>query len=103
VGRILRQAQNRFEPCLKSGGISLTLNLLHYSTQNQGHNIIDLRFIQRPALLDSMPPLNTSPATFGGGMLSDENRMPSHRCLSTTIFFKNQVQPWNLQIETRAL
>jgi len=32
-------------------------------------NIIDLRPFQRPALLDSVPLLNASPATGGGGML----------------------------------
>jgi len=57
----------------------------------------------KPALLDSMPLLNTSPATGGGCMLSDEHRMASHRCLFAVIFWENRVQPWNLQIEMRAL
>jgi hypothetical protein len=32
-----------------------------------------------------MPFLNTTPATGGGGMLSNENRMTFHRCLFTVI------------------
>ena len=33
-----------------------------------------------------MPFLNTTPATGGGGMLSNENRVPSHWSLFTIIF-----------------
>jgi hypothetical protein len=33
-----------------------------------------------------MPLLNASPATGRGGVLSDEDRMPSHGCLFAVIF-----------------
>ncbi|MCJ7538675.1 MAG: hypothetical protein MUO88_03320, partial [Desulfobacterales bacterium] len=38
------------------------------------------------ALPYPMPFLNTTPATGGGGMLSNENRMTFHRCLFTIVF-----------------
>ena len=38
------------------------------------------------SLLYPMPFLNTSPTTGGGGMLGNENKVPSHRSLFAIIF-----------------
>jgi hypothetical protein len=48
-------------------------------------NIINLLFIQGPALLDSIPFLNAFPAAGGGCMLGNEYRMPPPRCLFAII------------------
>ena len=58
--------------------VIVSFNLAVDPPHNQRHNIINLRLTQRPALLDSMPFLNTLPATGGGGMLGDEHRMSAH-------------------------
>jgi len=50
--------------------------LLSNPSHNQRHNKIDLLNIQRPALLDSMPFLNTFTAAGSGCMLGKEYRSP---------------------------
>lgn len=69
--------------------IYLSLNPAH----NQRHDKIDLLNIQHPALLDSMPFFNATPATCGSCMLSNEYRMPSHRSLFTIILRKIRRNP----------
>jgi len=75
---------HRFSHSVVPFFIYLSFNPPH----NQSHNMIDFRLIQSPALLYCMPLLNAPPATCGCRMLSNENRMTPHRCLSTIIFWK---------------
>jgi hypothetical protein len=75
--------------------LKLPLNPPH----NQRHNKIELRIIQRPALLDSMPLLNAFPATCGSCMLRNEHWMPSHRCLFPIILWKFRGNPGIYKLE----
>jgi hypothetical protein len=61
--------------CQHSGTVAIlhhikidSLKLLSNPSHNQRHNKIDLRLIQRPSHLDSIPLLNTPPATGNGNV-----------------------------------
>ena len=62
-----------------------SLNLPLNPPHNQRHYKNDLCLTQRPTLLNSMPLLDTTSTTCGGGMLGDKHRMASHRYLFAAI------------------
>jgi hypothetical protein len=62
-------------------------NDLHlFAPHHQDHKRFNFQIIQNLAFLYPVPFLNTASATGGGGVLCNENKVPSHRRLLTIIF-----------------